>query len=172
MKPLEKWKELIARVAALYQQGGKGWYVEAANLAKEALQFAEKVFGADHMYVAEAQENLALIYHSQGRYAETLLSEPNLEGTEARTLSPGQAELEKSLNVLVLRNLADRKYSEAESLFRRALAMKEKNLVPGHPSISKCLGNIAELYCTEGKYAEAESLFKSIRLQRSRPGEQ
>ena len=65
----------------------------------------------------------------------------------------------------VLHNLAvlyqdQGKYSEAEPLFKRALAIDEKTLGPDHPSVAKVLGNLAVLYQAQGRYSEAEPLYK------------
>jgi tetratricopeptide (TPR) repeat protein len=53
-------------------------------------------------------------------------------------------------------------HSEAESLFKRSLAIREKALAPEHPGVATSLNNLALLYRTQGRYPEAEPL-----LQRS-----
>ena len=50
------------------------------------------------------------------------------------------------------------KFSEAEPLFRQALAVREKALGPGHPRVALSLNNLAVLYKAQGRYAEAERL--------------
>jgi len=52
------------------------------------------------------------------------------------------------------------KYAEAEPLYRRVLAIREKALGPDHPSVATSLNNLAELLDTQGKYAEAEPLYR------------
>lgn len=52
------------------------------------------------------------------------------------------------------------KYSEAEPLFKRALAIREKTLGPTNPDVASSLNNLAALYHDEGKYSEAEPLYK------------
>ncbi|HEV2495519.1 MAG TPA: tetratricopeptide repeat protein [Terriglobia bacterium] len=66
---------------------------------------------------------------------------------------------------LVLNNLgivleAEAKYTEAEPLYRRALATNEKALGPEHPDVATDLNNLAALYAEQGEYAEAEPLYK------------
>ena len=41
-------------------------------------------------------------------------------------------------------------YAEAEPLYRRALAIREKALGPEHPDTAHGLNNLAELYDTQG----------------------
>jgi tetratricopeptide (TPR) repeat protein len=50
-------------------------------------------------------------------------------------------------------------YEEAEPLYVRALAIREKALGAEHPYVAKSLNNLALLYDNQGKYAEAEPLF-------------
>ena len=60
--------ELFTKSRALYEQGR---YLEAENIAKEALTVAEKAYGANHPAVAYNLNLLSLIYYAQGKYAET-----------------------------------------------------------------------------------------------------
>jgi tetratricopeptide (TPR) repeat protein len=50
--------------------------------------------------------------------------------------------------------------AEAERLYQRALAIKEKLLDPDHPDVVMTLNNLAVLYKSGGKYAEAELLYQ------------
>lgn len=68
---------------------------------------------------------------------------------------------------LVANNLASickRKgsYSEAESLYKEAVAIAEKNLGRDHNDTATYLGNLAGLFVLEGRFAEAEPLLKEV----------
>jgi tetratricopeptide (TPR) repeat protein len=52
------------------------------------------------------------------------------------------------------------RFADAEALYRRALAIREKALGPDHPDVATSLNNLAELYRHQGRYAEAEPLYK------------
>ena len=65
-----------------------------------------------------------------------------------------------SLNNLALLYQAQGKDAEAEPLYHRSLAIREKALGPEHPQVAIGLNNLAFLYHAQGKYAEAEPLFK------------
>ena len=52
------------------------------------------------------------------------------------------------------------RYAEAEPLYKRSLATREKSLGPDHPDVAGSLNNLAELYQIQGRYAEAEPLYK------------
>jgi tetratricopeptide (TPR) repeat protein len=69
--------------------------------------------------------------------------------------------------------LTDRgRYSEAESLYVRALAIREQQLGAEHPDTANSLNNLADLYKNQRKYELAEPLYKralSIREQQLGP---
>ena len=48
--------------------------------------------------------------------------------------------------------------AEAEPLYKRALAIKEKDLGPEHPLVAASLNNLAKLFKAQGRHAEAEPL--------------
>jgi len=45
-------------------------------------------------------------------------------------------------------------YAEAEPLYKRSLAIREKALGPDHPDVAQSLNNLAVLYNTQGRYTE------------------
>jgi len=52
------------------------------------------------------------------------------------------------------------RYSEAEPLLQRALAISEQQLGPLHPDTATSLNNLASLYQQQGKFTEAEPLLQ------------
>ena len=55
------------------------------------------------------------------------------------------------------------RYAEAEPLYKRALAIREKALGPDHPDyflVAQSLNKLAAFYGHQGRYAEAEPLYK------------
>ena len=52
------------------------------------------------------------------------------------------------------------RFSDAEMLYQRALAIFEKVLGPEHPDVASSLNNLAALYEDQGRYAEAQPLFR------------
>jgi len=51
-------------------------------------------------------------------------------------------------------------YEEAEPLYHRSLAIREKQLGPEHPDVANSLNNLAALLEAQGKYAEVEPLYR------------
>jgi tetratricopeptide (TPR) repeat protein len=82
-----------------------------------------------------------------------------------KQLAIAESHLPAELIATSLNNLAElyrvqAKYAEAEPLFKRSLAIKEKAFGPDHPQVALGLNNLALLYDNQGKYAEAEPLYK------------
>ena len=58
-------------------------------------------------------------------------------------------------------------YAQAEPLYKRSLAIREKALGPDHPDVATSLNNLAVLYNAQGQYAQAEPLYKrSLAIER------
>ena len=52
------------------------------------------------------------------------------------------------------------RFADAEPLYKRALAIKEKAFGPDHPDVAISLSTLAQLYQTQGRYVDAEPLYK------------
>ena len=63
-----------------------------------------------------------------------------------------------------------RRYDDAEPLYRRTLAIWEKALGPDHPDVATAHYNLANVYHSEGRYAEAKPLHLHSLLIREKGG--
>lgn len=79
---------------------------------------------------------------------------------EAEKFSPNDPRLRLTLNNLAETYRDQARNIEAESFYKRVLAMDEKALGPEHPSVASDLNNLANNFRVLGKYAEAELLYK------------
>ena len=77
-----------------------------------------------------------------------------------RALGPDHPNVASSLNNLAVLYQSQRRYSDAEPLFKRSLAIKKNALGPDHPDVVLSLNNLAVLYRAQGRYADAEPFFK------------
>src|SRR4051794_19349858 len=51
------------------------------------------------------------------------------------------------------------RYADAEPLYKRSLAIREKALGPDHPDVANSLNSLAALYQDQGRYADAEPFY-------------
>jgi tetratricopeptide (TPR) repeat protein len=65
-----------------------------------------------------------------------------------------------SLNDLAVVHKDQGRFADAEPLFKRSLAIREKALGPNHPDVAASLRNLGILYYEHDRYADAEPLFK------------
>ncbi|MEE8199617.1 MAG: tetratricopeptide repeat protein, partial [Candidatus Acidoferrales bacterium] len=97
--------------------------------------------------------------YERGRYAEAeKLWLAALK--EAETFGGEDPRLATSLNNLAAIYDEQGKYAQAEPLYQRALAIREKTLGPELPELATSLNNLALLYDNQGKYAQAEPLYQ------------
>ncbi|MFQ5540300.1 MAG: tetratricopeptide repeat protein [Candidatus Binatia bacterium] len=96
--------------------------------------------------------------HREGRYRD---AEESLKAAlkEAERFGAQDLRLAANLNDLAEAYRKQGKYTEAEPLYLRSLAIWKKALGLDHPSVAIGLNNLALLYTAQGKYAEAESLY-------------
>jgi len=69
------------------------------------------------------------------------------------------ADAEDKLGNLYVR---ERKFSEAEELFRQSAAIREKVYGADQPPFAQSLGELARCYALQGEYARAELLYKQV----------
>ncbi len=104
--------------------------------------------------MAQALNNLALLYKQQGRYAEAEPLHKRSLAIREKALGPDHPDVAGSLNNLAALYDDQGRYAEAEPLLKRALAIYEKALGPDHPDVALSLNNLAALYDDQGRYAE------------------
>lgn len=86
-------------------------------------------------------------------------------------LGPDHPNVAFVLNDLALLRIAQGRYSEAEPLYLRALAIREKALGPEHPNVATSLNNLAELYGKQGRYDKQQrALIKALNLSETSLG--
>ena len=101
-------------------------------------------------YITAAQQA-----YQQADYAEAeKQSEAALKEAEAFD----DVRLATSLNNLALLYKAQGRYAEAEPLYQRALAIREKALGPEHPDVATSLENYADLLRKTGRVSEATKM--------------
>ncbi len=79
---------------------------------------------------------------------------------EAEQFGPEDPRLTTTFNNLAVLYKAQGRYAEAEPLYKRSLAIREKALGPEHRKLALAFNNLATLYQAQGKYANAEPLYK------------
>lgn len=132
-----------------------GFYTEAEADFKKALALAKEQ--NDHLAQSLIYNNLAMTYLDMNKLKDAE-STMNLSISEAATILK-----DNSANFIKLQiNLAniyrfEKKYPDAEALYLKAIAIKEKKL-GAHPDLAQLKSGLAQLYLEMGKTNEVEKL--------------
>jgi tetratricopeptide (TPR) repeat protein len=99
-------------------------------------------------------------HYASGNYPAAQIDAQELERLVKARFGADHAYYAVALNKLGIVFQAQGKYTDAEGLFKRALAIRETALGANHSDVGQSLHNLAYLYWTQGKYSEAEGLYK------------
>lgn len=144
------WQELVDSGNTAYK---KRRIAQAEIYFLDALKVAES-FGEDDPRLSLTLNNMAAIYHSQGKYA---MAEPLYQRSleiKKRVLGEDHLEVATCLYNLAVLHSAKHRYAEAEPLFQQALAIKEAN----RADLTSTLMSYAELLRRTERLAEAQQL--------------
>jgi tetratricopeptide (TPR) repeat protein len=157
------WKKRIAEGNAAYFDRR---YSKAEIRFSEALKQAEswpKDLPIDQKHelescLSKSQNNLAALYHSQGKYL--LAEQLYLQSLEIKKRILGDENTEVALN---LQNLAAcycarGRYEEAEQLFKQSIKIRENLLGENHPDLLTTLENYALLLRKLKREQEAQEV--------------
>src|SRR5271166_915342 len=133
---------IFKRFSELYHAGN---YSAALVEAQKYEAAAKARFGVSHANYGGALNNLAVVYKSQGRYAEAEGLYKRALAIREKALGASHPNVAGTLNNLALLYAAQAKYADAEALYKRALAIKEKAFGKDHPSVASTLSNLAIL---------------------------
>jgi tetratricopeptide (TPR) repeat protein len=169
---IQQWGADSSKTEVLYSQLGTLYAkrVESAkstNRQKEltlAQEYLEKAIVLQTKFqkleaLATSLNNLALLYHNQGRYSEAEPLYLDALKMRRRLFTNDHPDVASSLNNLALLYHNQGKYSEAELLYLEALEMTKRLFTGDHPDVAISLNNLASLYYNQGKYSEAELLY-------------
>lgn len=137
----------------------EGRLQEAERLLIAALEQAEK-YGADDLRVADAANDLAVLYAAAGKTteAELLFHRALVIGEKGLGADhPGVGATIQNLGILYA---TQQKYGEAEPLLKRALAINLKQYGVNHARTALTLKTLSSFYALQGQLGEAEHLIQ------------
>ncbi len=112
-----------------------------------------QVFRGRRGFEERQLNNLASLYHDQGRYADAEPFYKRSLAIKEKVLGPEHPNVATGLNNLALLYDDQGRYAAAEPLYKRSLVIFEKALGPEHPGVATGLNNLASLYHDQGRYA-------------------
>ncbi|HEX6532301.1 MAG TPA: tetratricopeptide repeat protein [Nitrospira sp.] len=147
-----------------WRQGGlkalhEGRMADAERLLIAALEQAEK-YGLEDLRVADAANDLAVVYANSGKplEAELLFSRALVIGEKGLGIDhPGVGATIQNLGILYT---TQERYREAEPLLKRSLAINLKEYGGNHVRTALSLKTLSSFYAIQGQMGEAERLIQ------------
>lgn len=164
-------------------------YQEAMPWAERSLAVAEQFYGTQHPYLATALNSFGELLSKSGQgdsagpiylaayeihqnSQAVLTNVKKVPAPEKARLSVVRAAAEKLHQKAAKLAREYNSFAEAESLYLRALFMREQNLGADHPDNARTLGLLAGLYKNHRRYEGAETLYRrSLELRKANLGE-
>jgi tetratricopeptide (TPR) repeat protein len=152
-----------------WRQGGlqalhEGRLADAERLLTAALEQAEK-YGLEDLRVADAANDLAVVYANSGKpvEAELLFSRALVIGEKG--LGPDHPGVGATIQNLGILYATQERYREAEPLLKRSLAINLKEFGGKHLRTALSLKTLSSFYAIQGQLREAEQLIhKSLAI--------
>ncbi len=159
--------EALNNLAMLFESQGR--YADAERLLLRALAIHREAtgpitpgmtLGPALRDLAVTLNNLAGLYHTQGRYADAAEAFKTIASLRELMVGPHHADVATALHNIGEVYRSQGRHIDAEPFLRRALSIWEKALGPDHTLVAVALDSLALSFQAQGQLLEAESLYK------------
>jgi tetratricopeptide (TPR) repeat protein len=140
----------------------KGEYAAAEERYGRVLRRLEQVLGPEHLEVANATVDLAMVYQDQDEHARSLELDERALVLVEQALGPDHPNVANVLNSLANDHRSLEHPQQAKLLHERALAIWEESLGPEHPRVAMLLNNLANVTGDLGELDRAAALHERV----------
>lgn len=130
-------------------------YTYAENIIKQSLAIYEKNLDPEHPVVGLTMLALAIVAQRQGMPDDATQLFQRYKLINLQDVSAGD-ELTRGLCKLAEVFYLEKKYDEADLLFRHALIISEHEIWPDHPFVAESLVVLSGWYASQGRIQQAE----------------
>jgi tetratricopeptide (TPR) repeat protein len=139
--------------------------LEQVEASTSLFDLAADIFTANQKY-RDAETLYRKVVILREKYAqEELPSKPNNEDFLrflAQQSSSAQAKVVDAYGKLANLYRVEKKFEEAEDLYQKSAAIREKEYGPNDPRVAKTLSDLAMCYSQEGQFQQAEPLYARV----------
>lgn len=150
----KSWQELIDEGVRLFE---KRRLAQAELRFLDAMKLSES-FAQEDPRRATSLNNLAALYHSQGKYAFAEDHYKRALAINEKIFGKESLEVARNLYNLAVLCSAKARFDEAESFYSKSLTIKEKLLGVNHPDLIPHLKQQAELLRRMGRGQDADRI--------------
>ena len=148
--------ETLDHLATIYTENQQ--YILAESLYTHIFSLQETELRMGDPQAATTLEKLAKLYRAQNRVAIADSLSKRAMGLKIYLQGYGQ--------------YIDKQYTQAESLYRKALAIQETRLGPTHPDLAMTTFHLALLYDNQGKHQQAATFYhRALTIQTAHLGQ-
>jgi eukaryotic-like serine/threonine-protein kinase len=131
-------------------------------MAREALGIRRRLFGNDHLDVADSLRNLCIILGDERNWVESESLAREVLAMRRHLLGPEHPLVAWALDDVAWAANARGEFAEAEALEAQALAMRRKLLADQHPDVAKTLNALGQVLAHQGELPEAHAVLKAV----------
>lgn len=147
------WQQLEPEIVSLYEQHR---FAEAADLARQVLTELIELYGGDNHQVFLCLTHLVDIYLAMENYVAAEFYMVRVIELSKRFLPPDHPEMWLPYNKLAVIYKKQEKWTEAETMFRRALGVMKPVEAHDFLQIGENLANLGDIYKMLGELDQAE----------------
>jgi hypothetical protein len=148
----QRWEKVNKNCLAEGFRGG----LHGPEYGFEAIKLATEVFGKDSIELADSNKNIAVAFLYQG-YPDSAMKYSNYAYPVATKLLDQHPETADEIlhqHAVILH--ANKDFKQAETLYKKVLALREKSKTIDEDTLAQSLGDLARLYSDTGRDDEAE----------------
>ena len=138
----------------------QGRYEDAERWIQQTRATLRRMGGHDRLQ-CWVENNVAILYHVQGRYPEAIAAYQRARALAEASLPPDDADVARPMGNLAMALSEAGRPAEALVYNQRAVDILRKALGPGHPEVAMHMSNRGEILNALGRYEEARALFNS-----------
>ena len=169
----------VGILAVVYDAEGHG--AEAEPLLRRTLAVSQKNLPPGHPLIASCLYGLGSFKSNQGQYADAAALLERATAIDQAAGGPQHPDFARDLDAQALNlfrtgtlvaeaTLRQRQFDQAESLYRRSLAIRQKVYGPDHPTAISTLSGLAELVHAQQRNTEAKQLLDRVIAVGQHPG--
>lgn len=163
---IQQWNLVTVEAAQLLAQAAtyvwkRGQWEQVEDFLTRALDVYTRLYGNEHLSVAECLNNFGVFYHYRGDYAQAIQYHRNALAIREQVCGSKSLEAAESLDNLAYCYFLLESYTEAEPLALKALILRRERLGSAHTLVARSLHTLASVYLRQpDRYEEAERYFK------------
>jgi tetratricopeptide (TPR) repeat protein len=138
----------------------QGRYADAERWIQQTRATLRRMGGHERLQ-CWVENNVAILYHVQGRYPEAIAAYQRARALAEASLPPDDPDTARPIGNLALALSEAGRPGEALAYNQRAVDILRKALGAGHPEVAMHVSNRGEMLNALGRYDEARALFNS-----------